>query len=145
MEFHQCTGPTAARISNLMAINGLNTSCHKGKFHRAGLPARGVPWQDGRLLLLRSGLSSRPACPVASSQPSLALTMNAKSRRPKPRDGAISSLNAAIDAMNLVKEALSMTPAMAVAGLVSVVLTMTRVCFLPFNIDRLSANIRRIP
>ena len=56
--------------------------------------------------------------------------MNAKSQRPKRRDGAISPLNAAIEALNLAKEISSATPAKAVFGSVSAILTMIRVRFL---------------
>jgi hypothetical protein len=54
---------------------------------------------------------------------------------PKPqrrRDGVLSALNVAIEAMNLAKEVSSMTPTKAVFGSVSVLLTMIRVCFLLF-------------
>jgi len=58
--------------------------------------------------------------------------MQAKSQRPKGRDGAISSLNMAIDGLNLAKEVASLTPAKAVFGSVSILLVMIRVCFLLF-------------
>ena len=53
--------------------------------------------------------------------------MNVQHKKRKRRDGALSSLNAAIDAMNIAKDALSATPAKAVVGSVSVILTMIRV------------------
>ena len=56
--------------------------------------------------------------------------MDAKSQRPKRRDGAISPLNVAIEALNLAKEISSATPAKAVFGSVSAILTMIRVRFL---------------
>lgn len=56
--------------------------------------------------------------------------MDANSRWPKRQDGVISSLNVAIEAMNLAKEASSLTPAKAVFGSASVLVTMIRVCFL---------------
>ena len=56
--------------------------------------------------------------------------MEAKPQQPKGRDGAISSLNIAIEAVNLAKEVSSITPAKAVFGSVSILLTMVRVCFL---------------
>ena len=56
--------------------------------------------------------------------------MAAKSQRPKGRDGVISALNATIEAMNLAKEVSSITPAKAVFGSVSVLLTMIKVCSL---------------
>ena len=40
----------------------------------------------------------------------------------------LSSLNVAVEAMNLAKELASITPAKAVFGSVSLVLAMTRVC-----------------
>jgi hypothetical protein len=51
--------------------------------------------------------------------------MEAESQRPNEREGTISALNAAIEAMNLAKELSSITPAKAVFGSVSVILTMT--------------------
>jgi len=56
--------------------------------------------------------------------------MEAKSPRPKDRKSAISLLNAAIEAVNLAKEISSITPAKAVFGTVSVLLTMVKVRFL---------------
>ena len=53
--------------------------------------------------------------------------MDANSQQQKPRDGTLSLLNAAIEAMNLAKEVSSVTPAKAVFGSVSVILTMIRV------------------
>jgi hypothetical protein len=55
--------------------------------------------------------------------------MEAKSQRPKGRNGALSSLNMAIEAMNLAKEISSVTPAKAVFGSVSALLIMIRVRF----------------
>jgi hypothetical protein len=57
--------------------------------------------------------------------------MEAESQRPKGRDGAISALNAAIEALNLAKELSSITPAKAVFGSVSVILAMIRVSLPP--------------
>ena len=59
--------------------------------------------------------------------------MATKPQQPKGRDGAISSLSIAIDAMNLAKEISSPTPAKAVFGSVSILLTMIRVCYLLFS------------
>ena len=58
--------------------------------------------------------------------------MAAKSQRPKGRDGIISTLNLTIEAMNLAKEVSSVTPAKAVFGSVSVLLTMIKVRSLLF-------------
>ena len=53
------------------------------------------------------------------------------SQRPaKGRDSVLSSLNVAIDGLNLAKELSSITPAKAVFGSVGVLLTMIRVSFL---------------
>ena len=53
--------------------------------------------------------------------------MDADSQRQKRRDGTLSSLNVAIEAVNLAKEVSSITPAKAVFGSVSVLLSMIRV------------------
>ena len=58
--------------------------------------------------------------------------MTDKSQRPKGRDGVLSLLNVAIDGLILAKELSSVTPAQAVFGSVSVLLTMIRVRFLLF-------------
>ena len=63
-------------------------------------------------------------------------TMDADPRRQKRRDNVISTLNAAIEAMNLAKEFSSVTPAKPVFGSVSVLLTMIRVRVLPFFNDK---------
>ena len=56
--------------------------------------------------------------------------MEAESQRPKARDGVVSGLNTAIEALNLAKEVSSVTPAKAVFGSVSAILAMIRVSFL---------------
>jgi len=53
--------------------------------------------------------------------------MQTKPQRPNGRNGTLSSLNIAIEAMSLAKEASSITPAKAVFGSVSILLTMVRV------------------
>jgi len=53
--------------------------------------------------------------------------MDAKSRRPKDREGAISALNAAIEAMNLAEGLSTITPAKEVFGSLGVTLTILRV------------------
>ena len=55
--------------------------------------------------------------------------MDANSRRQKHQNNILSSLNVVIETMNLVKEATSATPAKAVFGSVSIILTMIRVRF----------------
>ena len=52
------------------------------------------------------------------------------------RDGALSLLNAAIEVMNLAKEVSSATPAKAIFGSVSAILTMIRVGLLPICRDQ---------
>ena len=56
--------------------------------------------------------------------------MAAKSQRPNGQNGALSSLNVAIDILNLAKEVSSITPAKAAFGSVSILLTMIKVHFL---------------
>jgi len=56
--------------------------------------------------------------------------MQANSQQPKGRNGTISSLNIAIEGLNLAKEISSVTPAKAVFGSASLLLTMIRVRFL---------------
>ena len=67
--------------------------------------------------------------------------MDADSKRQKRRDNTLSLLNAAIEAMNLAKEASSGTPAKAIFGSVSVLLAMIRVIFLLFCDDELRVHI----
>ena len=62
--------------------------------------------------------------------------MDKNSRRQQRQDNVLSSLNVAIEALNLTKEILSMTPAKAVCASVSVILTMIRVRFLLVRVDR---------
>ena len=66
--------------------------------------------------------------------------MDPKSQRPKGRGGILSSLNVAIEAMNLAKEISSITPAKAVFGSVSVFLTMIRVRPLLCDQTKLTLN-----
>ena len=58
-------------------------------------------------------------------------------QRPEGRVNVLSSLNAAIGGLSLAKELSSITPARAVFGVVSVLLTMIRVGFLLFCIETL--------
>ena len=59
-------------------------------------------------------------------------TMEAKSQRPKEREGAILELDAAIEALNHAKELSSITPAKTVFGFVSVILATIKVSRLMF-------------
>ena len=52
-------------------------------------------------------------------------------QRPKGRESTISELDAAIEALNLAKDASGIAPAKAVFGSVSVILATIRVGFLP--------------
>jgi len=56
--------------------------------------------------------------------------MKAEFQRPKGRKGAMSALNAGIEALNRAKEVSSITPAKAVFGSVNVILALIRVSFL---------------
>ena len=56
--------------------------------------------------------------------------MDPKSQQQKRQDNTLSLLNAAIEAMDLAKEVSGVTPAKAVFGTVSALLTMIRVHFL---------------
>ena len=58
--------------------------------------------------------------------------MDAKPKGPKGRTVALSSLNVAIEALNLAKEISGIAPAKAAFGSVSVLLTMMRVRFFLF-------------
>ena len=61
--------------------------------------------------------------------------MDLISQRQKRQDNTLSLLNAATEAMNLAKEVSSATPARAVFGSVSALLTMIKVRSLPFSND----------
>ena len=61
--------------------------------------------------------------------------MEAKSQQPKGRESKISTLNTAIEGLNLAKEVSGVMPAKAVFGSVSVILTMIRVSSLLFSVD----------
>jgi hypothetical protein len=56
--------------------------------------------------------------------------MNKKPHQLKHQDSTISSLNIAIEFINLAKEASSVTPAKAVFGSVSIILSMIKVSVL---------------
>ena len=68
--------------------------------------------------------------------------MATKPQESKARDDLLSSLNTAIDALNLAKEISSATPAKAVFGSVSALLTMIRVRGLLFHDNRPLTRIR---
>ena len=54
-------------------------------------------------------------------------TMQSKSQRPKDRENVVSTLNIAIDGLNIVRDALSFPGVKAVLGTVTVILTMIKV------------------
>ena len=62
--------------------------------------------------------------------------MKAEFQRLKERKGAISVLNAAIEALDRAKEVSSIAPARAVFGSVSIILALIRVSFLLVFVDR---------
>lgn len=74
----------------------------------------------------------------------LVFRMADKSQRLRRRDGIVSSLNAVVDGLNLAEELSSITPAKAVFGSVSALLTVIRVIFLPAHFSRFLANVYRI-
>ena len=59
--------------------------------------------------------------------------MDTKSQRQKGRDSALSSLDLAIELLNLAKEVSSITPVKAVFGTVSALLAMIRVRAILFS------------
>ena len=63
--------------------------------------------------------------------------MKTQSRQPKRRDGVLSSLNTAIDAMNIAKDVMEIAPAKAAFGIVGVIPNMIRVGFHWVHIVRL--------
>jgi hypothetical protein len=68
--------------------------------------------------------------------------MDPNPKQPKGRDGILSSLNVAIDAMNLAKDIIDIAPAKAAFGSVSALLAMIRVRPFPFFDDRLQVHTR---
>ena len=69
--------------------------------------------------------------------------MTDKSQLLKGRDGVLTSLNVAIDGLNLVKELSSVTPAKAVFGSVAILLAMIRVSFFLSRDEMFRADIQR--
>jgi hypothetical protein len=75
-----------------------------------------------------SELCSSPSHRTLLSQLPRVLTMEVESQRPKGQEDTILALNNAIEASNPAKVS-SFSPAMAVFGSVSTILTLIRVCF----------------
>ena len=96
--------------------------------------------RDERPFLPRSGLSPTVCTPLAFSQLPWVSTMATKSQRPKGQDGTLSSLNVAINTLNLAKDASSIIPARAAFNSASTLLTVIRVGCLPVHVGRLLAN-----
>lgn len=67
--------------------------------------------------------------------------METKLQRPQGQESDISTLNAAIKAMDLAEKASGIIPAKTVFGFVGSLLTMIRVCFLFFCNDLLQIDI----
>jgi len=65
--------------------------------------------------------------------------MEAESQRPNEREGATSTLNAAIETLNPVKTS-CFPPAMAIFGSVILLLALIRVCFLLSSDDLLQVH-----
>ena len=92
----------------------------------------------------RLGPLAQPARHALFSQLPRVSTMNPKSQPPKRPDVALSSLNVAIDAMNVVKDVMEGTPAKAAFASVSVILTMIRVGLLLIRLDQPRVKVFRI-
>ena len=66
--------------------------------------------------------------------------MTDKSQRPNGRSSVLSSLNVAIDGLNLAKEISGIAPTKAAFGSVAILLTMIKVRFLLFCDEMLQAH-----
>ena len=78
-----------------------------------------------------SGLSAQPLYHLLVA-PQIS-TMDTDSQQTRGRDGAVSLLNLAIEALNFAKDISGIPPAQAVFGSVSILLTMIKVCPLHFG------------
>ena len=108
-------------ITNSLPLN------HHASPHQTTPFALYVLCQNGRSCLGPPAPPIRHTFPPQQPQTS---TMTTKSQRRKRRGGGVSSLNTAIEALNLAKDISGIPPAQAVFGAVSALLTMIRVCFL---------------
>ena len=133
-------GVSAMRLKELSGRDG---RCDEGPVDPTNFKSlrnKYVPPSDGSLCAARhakmaahpyqgSGPSAQPAPNAMFPQQPQVSDMDANSRQLRRRDGALSAFNTAIEAMNLAKEVSGVTPAKAVFGSVSVLLTMIRVRF----------------
>ena len=78
--------------------------------------------------------------PRSLSPPPFVSIMETKSRRP---NGALSSLNAAVDALQLARDAVGTKPTKDALDSASVLLTTIRVSFLPVHVHRTLAHVCR--
>ena len=67
--------------------------------------------------------------------------MDPKSKRQNRQDDTLALLNAAIEAMNLAKEAVNVTPVQAAFASVAILLGLIRVCLLLFCDDGLRIDL----
>ena len=81
----------------------------------------------------RSEPSAQPSCSTTTSRLPRVSTMTRKSKEPKKSNGVILSLDIAIGLVNIGKEASSMTPAPAVFGVATIILTTIRVSSIPLR------------
>ena len=70
-------------------------------------------------------------------------TMTDKPQQTKGQDDVLSSLNAAIDALNIAKKVSSITPANVAFSSTGGLLILIRVCLLPVHVGRLLAEMCR--
>ena len=69
--------------------------------------------------------------------------METESRRPKRRNDALPSLNAAINALDLARDTTNVDRVREAFGSASALLAATRVCFPPVRVGRLLAHVCR--
>ena len=97
--------------------------------------------QNGRSAL--SAHSRRGFLTASTLHRFSAWTMADKPQQTKGPDDVLSSLNAAINVLNIAKEVPSIAPANAAFSSTSDLLTLIRVRLLPVHVNRLLAKVRR--
>ena len=103
---------------------------------------RGVTRQNGLPVRIRVRILPHSLCATVFSQQPRPSTMDPKSsKRQNRQENALTLLNVAIEALNLAKEVSSVTPAKAVFGSVSVLLTMIKVRLLPSSSNESQTHI----